>query len=177
MIELFLITLSYLLFSPGFAQTTPLPAAVVLQSAKEQAEREQKKVFLIFHASWCGWCHKMDTALNDPKVKQFLQDNYVFRHLVVNEYQEKKKLENPGASEMMEQFGSSEREGIPYWAVLDAEGKLLADSRIDGQAGKNSGCPAKEEKVDYFIKVLQKTSRLDDGALAAIWKRFRENER
>ena len=53
---------------------------------------------------------------------------------------------------------------------------LLADSRIDGKPGKNSGCPATKEEVDYFIKVLQKTSQLDAEALAVIWKRFRENE-
>lgn len=177
MIRLLLIALSCLFFSSGFAQTAPLQAASILQSAKEQATREQKKVFLIFHASWCGWCHKMDTALNDPKVKQFFQDNYVFRHLVVSETEEKKKLENPGAQQLMAEFGGSEGEGIPYWAVLDANGKLLADSRINGQAGKNSGCPAKEEEVDYFIKVLQKTSKLDARALAVIRARFRENER
>jgi thioredoxin-related protein len=172
---LVLITATFLIFSSGFAQTTPEPATAVLQSAKEQAGKEKKNVFLIFHASWCGWCHKMDTALNDLKVKKYFQDNYVFRHLVVNEYNEKKKLENPGAQEMMEQFGGKE-EGIPYWAVLDATGKVLADSRIDGTPKKNSGCPANKEEVDYFIKVLKKTSRLDANALDIIRKRFRENE-
>ncbi|MCU7548602.1 thioredoxin family protein [Chitinophagaceae bacterium LB-8] len=174
--QLFLTTLAFLVFASGFAQTTPEPASIVLASAKEQAGREKKNIILIFHASWCGWCHKMDSSLNDPKVKKYFQDNYVFRHLVVNEFKDKKKLENPGAQEMMEQFGGTSTEGIPYWAVLDAKGNLLADSRIDSQPGKNSGCPAKKEEVDYFIKVLQKTSKLDANALDVIGKRFRENE-
>jgi thioredoxin-related protein len=171
-----LIALAFIIFTSGFAQTTPEPASAVLQSATEQAAKENKNVFLIFHASWCHWCHKMDTALNDPKVKKYFQDNYVFRHLVVYESDEKKQLENPGVVQMMEQFGGDEEEGIPFWAVLNAKGKLLADSRIDGQPGKNSGCPAKKEEVDYFIKVLRKTSHLDSKALNVIKKRFRENE-
>jgi thioredoxin-related protein len=168
-------TVTFLLFYSAHTQTAPELASAILQSAKEQAARENKNVFLIFHASWCGWCHKMDTALNDPKVKMYFQENYVFKHLVVHEHGENKKLENPGALAMMEQFGGKE-EGIPYWAVLDANGKLLADSRINGKPGKNSGCPATKEEVDYFITVLQKTSRLNADALALIWKRFRENE-
>lgn len=171
-----LIALAFLSFTFGNAQSTPQPATAILQSAKELAAKEKKNVFIIFHASWCGWCHKMDTALNDPKVKKFFQDNYVFRHLVVLEHGEHKQLENPGALEIMEQFGGTQGEGIPYWAVLDANGVLLADSRIDGMPGKNSGCPATKEEVDYFIKVLQKTSHLNADALAVIWKRFREHE-
>jgi thioredoxin-related protein len=172
---LLLIALAFTITS-GLAQTTPEPASAVLQSAKEQAAKENKNIFLIFHASWCGWCHKMDSSLNDPTVKQYFQDNYVFRHLVVNESKEKKGLENPGALQIMEKFGGVEGEGIPYWAVLDAKGNLLADSRINGQPGKNSGCPAAKEEVDYFIKVLQKTSKLNTTALDLISMRFRKNE-
>jgi thioredoxin-related protein len=162
---------------PVHAQNAPKAATAVLKSAQKQAAREQKNIFLIFHASWCDWCHKLDRTLNDPSMKKYFQDNYVFRHLVVYEFEDQKELENPGALEMMEQFGGMEGEGIPYWVVLDAKGRFLADSRIDGQPGKNSGCPAKENEVDYFIKVLQKTSRLNAEALAVIRKRFRENER
>lgn len=171
-----LIALSLITAFTGSAQTTPLPAAAVLQSAQQQAAKEQKNIFLIFHASWCGWCHKMDTALNDPKVKEFFQDHYVFRHLSVSESREKKQLENPGGEQMMAQYGGVNGEGIPYWVVLDPKGNVLADSRIDGKPGKNSGCPATQEEVDYFIKVLQKTSRLDAKALDVIRDRFRENE-
>ena len=174
--QLFFLFLILQCNGPVHGQKAPKDATIVLRSAQKQAVREQKNIFLIFHASWCDWCHKLNTALNDPKVKKYFQDNYVFRHLVVYEYEEKKEWENPGAMEMMAEFGGVEGEGIPYWVVLDARGQFLADSRMDGQAGKNSGCPAKEKEVDYFIKVLQKTSKLDADALAVIRKRFRENE-
>ncbi|MBK7374589.1 MAG: hypothetical protein IPJ02_03205 [Chitinophagaceae bacterium] len=51
---------------------------------------------LIFHASWCGWCHKMDTSLNDISVKRFFDDNFVITHITVLESKGKERLENPG---------------------------------------------------------------------------------
>ena len=72
-------------------------------------------------------------------------------------------------------------QGIPYWFVFDKEGKLLADSKVrpEGgglEAGENSGCPASEKEVAYFLKVLKETSSLKETELAIIRKRFRENE-
>lgn len=59
---------------------------------------------------------------------------------------------------------------------------MLADSYIRkngvpaAEAGENSGCPAEENEVDYFISVLKKTSKLSKSDLLIIAKRFRENE-
>ncbi|MEI6948342.1 thioredoxin family protein [Paraflavisolibacter sp. H34] len=163
--------------SPAVAQEAPAPAAVVLKEAYRQAAKENKKVFLIFHASWCGWCHKMDTAMNDPRVRQFFIDHYVIRHLSVDEHGDKKQLENPGAADTRKRLGGTEDDGIPYWVVLDAKGKLLADGRIGSQPGKNTGCPATEEEVAHFLNVLKRTSPLDATALDVIRTTFRENER
>jgi len=43
-----------------FGQTKPLPARVIMKKALADVATTQKNVFIIFHASWCGWCHKMD---------------------------------------------------------------------------------------------------------------------
>ena len=81
----------------GNAQS-PASATDVLKEAYQQAAKENKNVFVIFHASWCGWCHKMDKSMNDPICKKFFDDNYIIRHLVVDEAKDKKNLENPGAA-------------------------------------------------------------------------------
>jgi thiol-disulfide isomerase/thioredoxin len=169
-------------FSRVDAQNTPLHADEVIKQASAQALKENKKVFLIYHASWCGWCHKMDTSLNDPSVKKFFDDNYVIRHLTIKESPQNKHLENPGAEALLEKYKGT-NQGIPYWLIFDAQGNLLADSqeRPDGAAlntkGKNTGCPASKEEVDHFIKVLRKTSPLNEEALEKIRVRFRRNER
>lgn len=154
------------------AQQTP-SADAVLKEARAKAARENKKVMVIFHASWCGWCKKMDASLNDPSVKDFFDKNYVITHLTIDESPDKKNLENPGAAELNKKWGG-ENQGIPFWVVMDKDGSILADSQIE--PGKNVGCPATEEEVAHFIKVLKKTSSINEEQIAAVEKRFRRNE-
>jgi len=153
----------------------------ILKSAYAQAAKENKNVFIIFHASWCGWCHKMDSSLNDKVCKQFFDDNYIIRHLVVHESKNKKQLENPGGTELLAKYKGVDQ-GIPFWLIFDKDGNLLADSQIrkEGEGldkkGQNSGCPAAAEEVRYFISVLKKTSGITEPQLQVIEKRFRQNE-
>lgn len=128
---------------------------------------------VIFHASWCGWCHKMDTSLNDPSVKSFFDKNYVITHLTIDESPDKKILENPGAKALNEKWGGKDQ-GIPFWVIMDKDGKVLADSQRE--PGKNVGCPATTEEVAHFINVLKKTSSITVEEIMAVEKRFRRNE-
>ena len=159
---------------------SPPSADAVLKEAHSVAGKENKNVFVLFHASWCGWCHKMDTAMNDLSVKKFFTDNYVIRHLVVYESKGKEHLENPGALDLLKKYKGDEQ-GIPYWFVFDKNGKLLADSKLRSEGGGidtgvNTGCPANEKEVAHFVKVLKQTSVLNEADLTIIEKRFRENE-
>lgn len=163
----------------GNAQS-PASATDVLKEAYQQAAKENKKVFVIFHASWCGWCHKMDTSMNDPACKAFFDNNYVIRHLVVDESKDKLSLENPGAKELKIKY-NGDGQGIPFWLVFDKDGKLLFDSKMRAAGegldkGANIGCPASEKEVAAFIDILKRTSTLNADQLEIIRKRFRKNE-
>ena len=153
----------------------------VLKDAYAQASAANKNVFLMFHASWCGWCHKLDSSLNDKSIRDFINNNYVITHLTVYESKDKKNLENPGALEFLSKYKGNDL-GIPYWIILDKNGKWLADSQIrpDGSdfsvAGENVGCPASREEVNHFLKVLGRTSSLNASQLSAIEKRFLRNK-
>jgi len=158
----------------------PKSADEMLKQAYGIAAKEKKNVFIIFHASWCGWCKKMDAAMNDESVKKLFTENYVIRHLVVYESRGKENLENPGALELLRKY-KGEDQGIPYWLIFDKNGKLLADSKLrpDGgglDTGDNTGCPASEKEVANFLRILKETSSLKEAELAIIGKRFRENE-
>lgn len=162
------------------SQPNPLSADAILKEACQQAARENKNVFVMFHAFWCGWCHKMDNSMNDESCNKFFGNNYVITHLVVEETKDKKNLETPGAAELKVKY-NGDGQGLPFWLVLDKDGKLLADSKIrkEGEGadkGSNAGCPASEEEVAFFVSVLQKTSSLDRAQLEIIRKRFREND-
>lgn len=177
------LTLSVFLFISAtslFAQKAPASAEEIMKEAFETAHEQDKKVLIMFHASWCGWCHKMDTSLNDVSVKKFFDDNFVIRHLVVFESKGKKNLENPGALEMITKYNGKDQ-GIPFWMIFDKDEKFLADSRMTVTVNgveklQNTGCPATEEEVDYFIQVLKQTTSLKEEQLAKIRTRFRKNE-
>lgn len=152
----------------------------IMSDAYLVAGTENKNIILIFHASWCGWCHKMDKSMEDPACKKFFDDNYITVHMVVDESKDKKDLETPGGDDFRKKY-MGDNQGLPYWMVFDKDGNLLADSRMkkDGEnaeAGENTGCPATKEEVEHFIRVLKKTSDLKEEELATIEKRFRKNE-
>lgn len=163
------------------AQTTVPPANAVLKKAVVDAGNQNKKILLMFHASWCGWCHKMDSSLNDISCKKFFDDNFVITHITVFESKGKEYLDNPGGKELMEKYNGKDQ-GLPYWVILDKDGNLLFDSQMrttqaDGtMKGENIGCPATRKEVDNFIAILKKTTLLTAAKQAIIAKRFRENE-
>lgn len=174
--------LSFLLFVSItlFAQKPPASADEVMKEAFASAKKENKKVLVMFHASWCGWCHKMDTSLNDPSIKKFFDENFVIRHLVVLESKGKQNLENPGALEMIAKHEGKDQ-GIPFWLIFDKDEKFLFDSRMTETVNgveklQNVGCPASKQEVEYFISVLKKTTSLKEDELEKIRTRFRKNE-
>lgn len=167
------LVLALLISSFAGAQTAIPTSDEVLNSVYAKAATKNKKIILIFHASWCGWCRKMDSSLADAAVKPLIDKNYEIAHLTVYESPTKKQLENPGALEWLQKNGGAD-EGLPYWFVLDKKGEVLADSKYEPK--KNTGCPASEEEVAYFLTVLKKTSSLTNEELDVIKKRFRKNE-
>ena len=153
----------------------------ILQTAYKQARLQHKKVFVMFHASWCGWCHKMDSSMKDINCRKFFDDNYVTCHLTVDESKTKKDLENSGAVDFRKKY-HGEDAGLPFWLIFDTDGKLMADSRIRPEGagldtkGESIGCPASTEEVAYFIKLLKMTSSLTEPQLMIISERFSRNK-
>ncbi len=164
-----------------FAQTKPEPTEQLLTRAYAKAAKENKKVFVIFHASWCGWCKKMETSMNSPKCSKLFTENYVIVHIDVLERKGKENLENPGGLDLLKKY-KGETQGLPFWVILDNKGTLLADSEIRPKGasldtiGESIGCPANENEVTYFAKLLKATSKLSDADLEIIKARFRKNE-
>lgn len=163
--------------SISFAQPAPASAESIVTSAVKRAASEKKKTLIIFHASWCGWCKKMDASIADPSCKELFEKNYVIDHLVVLESKGKEGLENPGGMDYLIKW-NGEKEGLPFWVILDDNGEVLADSRRKNEEGKldNTGCPASEPEVAHFVEVLKKTSKLNSKQLEIISTRFRKNE-
>jgi thioredoxin-related protein len=156
------------------AQGKSESADVMLKSAYKKANKQGKNVFVMFHASWCGWCHKMDEAINDKFCNKFFDDNYIMVYLVVKERGDKSKLNSPGAEKYLKE-NKGDKAGLPYWLILDKAGKVLANAHAQTDKESNLGCPATDEEVDSFVGKLKKTSSLTDEELEIIGVRFRKN--
>jgi thiol-disulfide isomerase/thioredoxin len=161
--------IAILLALTAFCAANEPPAAAVLAKAQAQAKAEKKKVMVIFHASWCGWCKKLDAFLADPEMGKLMKNNYVIVHLDVLESEGKKNLENEGGLGVMVQL-QGENAGLPFSAVTDANGKMLINSnRTQKDPKTNIGYPAAPEEIAHFIAMLKATApRLSDAERAKI---------
>lgn len=134
------------LFAFGFAGAQQT-AEEIIGTAAEQAKIENKNVLVFFHASWCGWCRRMEENMENEMVKDYFDSNFVKAFLTVQETPKNKNLETPGGEEILDRLGGN-RQGLPYWVILSPDGKVLADSKVNGE---NLGCPADEKEVAAMI--------------------------
>jgi len=134
------------------------PAAMTLvHQAEAQAAQQHKNVLVIFHASWCGWCHRLDGFLSDKTIAPIMDKSFVILHVDVLEDAKHKAQENPGGEALLESLNGKDQ-GIPYYAIFTPKDKLLINSRgpVKGKAGVtgNIGYPGAPEEIAYFMKMM-----------------------
>lgn len=142
------------------AKSAPPEAQKVLAEAQAQAAAAHKNVFLIFHASWCGWCKVLDGFLAAPEISPIFEKYFVTAHLDVDERPDKAQLVNPGAEALLARFGGA-KGGVPVLIILSPEGTVTTDSfrPVAGKPrGENIGYPTEPEEVDWFMAMLRKSA-------------------
>lgn len=138
---------------------TPKAAEELMATAQARAAQRKAAVMVIFHASWCGWCKRLDAFMERPSQKPVFAKYYEIVHLDVLESGDKKALENPGGEAMMEKWGGKGA-GLPFIAVVDAKGKLIVNSLKNGKPGANVGCPWEPDEVAWFMTMVGKSSSM-----------------
>lgn len=124
-------------------------AGPLLRAAEAKASASGRKVFLVFHASWCGPCFLLHRFLTDPQVKPIIDAHFVVQELDIWERQ-KNGWENPGGAALDQKYGGPN--SIPFFAVLDASGGKLGDSMHNGD---NMGIPSQPEDVAFFLHLMK----------------------
>ncbi|MDE2127423.1 MAG: thioredoxin family protein [Armatimonadetes bacterium] len=137
--------------------TAPAKAKDVLKSAYKEASSDHKNVLVIFHASWCVWCHRLEDALKDPAFGDPIRQNFVIATIdVLEQPKQKAQLENPGGAGLLTKW-KGDKSGIPFYVMLDPHGKVLGDSNVMPK-DQNIGYPSAPEEVTAFVQLLQKTA-------------------
>jgi hypothetical protein len=102
----------------------------------------------------------LDRVFDLEDVKPLIDKSYVRVKLTVMERDPKYVADNnPNGMEVLKELGG-ENQGIPYFAAVDKDGKVLMNSKrpVEGKPAANVGCPATPEEIAYFMTFLEKTA-------------------
>jgi thiol-disulfide isomerase/thioredoxin len=135
----------------------------MLAGALATAKAENKRVFLIFSASWCGPCRSLARLLDTQKAE--LEQHYVFVKLDISRDQH--------AESLRERYPESKNGGVPWYAILDETGKELITSNLEETSRRygssNVGYPGRRKGMDHFVKMLKQTApRLTEDTLSQL---------
>ena len=156
------------------AQKMPATAGDIVNATVAKAKQQHKKALVMFHASWCEWCKKMDASIEDPTCKNYFNKNFAIGIIDVFEIGKKTKLNNPGGDAMYEEYGGNN--GLPFWIILDENGNLLTTANLS-KTGENIGCPSEEDDVNAFVNMLKKYTLITDTDAKAVHDRFVKNKK
>ncbi|MFT3881890.1 MAG: thioredoxin family protein [Gemmatales bacterium] len=139
-------------------QTKPKDANELLSAALAEAAKTDRMVFLHFGAPWCGWCHKLDAWLLKKEVAPIFSKDYVDLKI------DQDRMTN--AKEVFVKYNKAGEGGIPWFVILDSNGKAL----INSDANKNNiGFPYEPNEIDHFVKMLNATrKKLTDDDVKAL---------
>jgi thiol:disulfide interchange protein len=158
----------------GAPAKAPLAATAIIDAAKKEAKAKKKNIFLHYTASWCGWCKRLEKVMDTEPYKKGFADNFVIISLDVMENGDKKSLENPGGMELLKEHGG-DKGGIPFIVILNEKGEKIADSNVMPGDVKNIGCPATDEEIAAFDKILTKTApKMSSDFRTKLGDHFRE---
>ncbi|QGQ23634.1 hypothetical protein F1728_13520 [Gimesia benthica] len=138
-----------------FLKANPYPtrdARELLETALKQAKEQNKRVIVQETATWCGPCRLLSLYLD--RERKIWERDYIWI-----------KLDHrwSGTHEIMKKLRNDAPGGIPWWAILDADGKILVTSNNDQDEDQNIGFPSSTSGREHYRKMLEKTAiRLND---------------
>ncbi len=131
-------------------------ADAMFAHAKADAQKDQKRVLLVFSASWCGPCKLYERFLQDPQMKPITEKAFVVQRIDVGEHKgDAKHADTPGGTQLRSTLGGVGEPGFPFLVMADESGNPLINSYRNGDTRNNIGYPALPEEIDWYIEMLK----------------------
>ncbi len=109
------------------------------------ASKEGKRVFLHFGAPWCGWCHRLEGWMAREDVAKVMGKDFIDLKIDTDR--------TIGGQDLLKQYTKGESTGIPWFAILEADGKVIVTSSYPKG---NLGFPYTAQEIDAFGAMLAK---------------------
>ena len=127
----------------------PLDARALLNAALAEARTSGRRVLVQETATWCGPCHALSKYLEQHRA--LWEKDYVWVRI-------DHRWKN--SEEVIDQLRTDNTMGIPWLAIADGEGRVLAT---------HLGYPRTPELADAFLKKIEQTRQhLTDDDLAKL---------
>ncbi len=122
-----------------------LNADTLLADALAQAKKDNKRVLVQETATWCGPCWMLSRFLD--KHRPIWERDYIWV-----------KMDHrwTNASKIMAAMRNKAEGGVPWTAILDADGKVLAT--CNAKDGHNIGFPSEADSIAHFATMLRTTA-------------------
>jgi hypothetical protein len=134
------------------AQATPEGAEAAVAEASAGATASNRRLLLIFHASWCVYCRLFDMMLADKDAGPVIDRHFAVLHLRAQERKPEMQAQQlAGADDVYHRY-AKEGAGLPYMVVLGDGAKKVADSMIGGD---NFGFPVEPRELDAFDAMIE----------------------
>jgi thioredoxin-related protein len=135
----------------------PEEAQTILERSFSESKLTGKNIFLIFHASWCSWCKRLDKALESEDMKLVFDKYFIITHLDVLESKDKlETLENPGGRDILAKCKGMSS-GLPFYVFFDSLGNVLANSNVMPK-DQNIGYPGSPDEIEKFAGLIKNAS-------------------
>src|SRR3954468_20055591 len=100
-------------------------AELLRAAALDQAQKENKQVFLLFTEPNCEWCQRYDAYHSDPEVMKIIGKHFVLLKIDV--------MDTPGGAYLFAEHDGQKAQTLPLFSILDTRGMTLVNSADGGR--------------------------------------------
>lgn len=143
----------------GAPHATASTAAAADEVRRELAlsAGENKKLFLLFYASWCGYCRLFNRFLADPAAAAIINREFRVMHMrTLERAPAQKALQLDGADDLFGRY-AKKAQGLPFFVLFNGAGGPLATS-VSPLDGRNIGFPIGKGDLEIFEKIIARAA-------------------